>query len=214
MSTPKNDVQTEMWQGIDIFDAHDLSAFDDCFGQDDEFFDLVVEETISTMTREVNEDEGVSHSICADEHDDTGSKKRTRSSLPSSLKRRKSFQFNDLEDFVCDNSVVSELNTEAASVQSAQLVFMTPMELDQQLDQSMSRLALSMRRSELSREQVIKNSSDSPISNPFALSVLLGGSTFSGAADPSTPGVKKRGNVRSSGTSQLRSYINQVGQTI
>ena len=55
----------------------------------------------------------------------------------------------------CDESILSQRTD--ASVQSAQLPFMTPIELDQQLEDTMSNLALSMKRSAVSRQRVIWN---------------------------------------------------------
>ena len=65
----------------------------------------------------------------------------------------------------CDESIISQRTD--ASVQSAQLPFMTPIELDQQLEDTMSRLAMSMKRSEKSRQRVIWNKS-SFNANPFS----------------------------------------------
>ena len=198
MTASKNiQISTELWQGIDAFDEHGLTAFDDCFGHDDEFFDMVVEQDSSNVASGSKvENFGI--------EDETESKKRLQTSTPESSKRRKSMCFSELQDFACDTSIASDLNTESASVQSAQLAFMTPIELDQQLDQSMSRLALSMKRSELSRQQVINNPSET-VSNPFALSILLRGTSA---------GSTKRAHARYSGSSQLRSFINHVGSTI
>ena len=57
----------------------------------------------------------------------------------------------------CDESILSQRTD--ASVQSAQLPFMTPIELDQQLEDTMSRLDSSMKRSAMSRQRVICNQS-------------------------------------------------------
>jgi hypothetical protein len=67
----------------------------------------------------------------------------------------------------CDESIISQRTD--ASVQSAQLPFMTPIELDQQLEDTMSNLALSMKRSAVSRQRVIWNWIKSSFNaNPFS----------------------------------------------
>jgi len=50
----------------------------------------------------------------------------------------------------------SAMDTDA-SVHSAQLPFLTSSELDQRMEQSVSRLALSMKRSEMSRQRILQN---------------------------------------------------------
>lgn len=185
-------ISEELWKDIDVLDEHDLGAFDDCFGNDDEFFDMVID--ASAVPSHYNRDGFFD-----------GSKKRMLGSEHNSVKRTKSLNFSTLQNYSCDESVISELNTDA-SVQSAKLAFLTPLELDQQLDQSMSRLALSMKRSELSRQKVISNPSISP-PNAFGLSSFLRGASTR---------AKKHGTnaLVGSGRSHLRSYMNHMGSTI
>lgn len=189
MTETNNCISNELWQDINALDEHDLSAFDDCFGQDDEFFDMVIDSNVHENSM----------------NEPNANKKRLLEFEQYSSKKTRSCHLKTLQDNPCDASVVSELNTDA-SVQSAQLAFLTPMELDQQLDQSMSRLTSSMKRSELSRQRVISNPSGM-IPNPFGLSVLLGNTSAKATRHGTNALVK-------SGRSHLRSYINHMGSNL
>eukprot|EP00553_Chaetoceros_curvisetus_P005242 CAMPEP_0204617298 /NCGR_PEP_ID=MMETSP0717-20131115/4310_1 /ASSEMBLY_ACC=CAM_ASM_000666 /TAXON_ID=230516 /ORGANISM="Chaetoceros curvisetus" /LENGTH=159 /DNA_ID=CAMNT_0051630785 /DNA_START=1 /DNA_END=480 /DNA_ORIENTATION=- len=63
-----------------------------------------------------------------------------------------------------------------ASVHSAQLPFLTSSELNERMEQSVSRLAMSMKRSEMSRQRILQNSngySSSMITNLLGTSSTL-----------------------------------------
>jgi len=177
-------VPDDVWGDFEELDDTDLASFDNCFSPEDFLIDD--EEAAygnETETPAIDEDEA---------------KKRFQEPGPPRVnKRRKSIEFNSFQEYACDASDDLELNTDTASVQSAQLPFLTPMELDQQLDQSISRLALSMKRSELSREQVLKKGGVA--SSAVGLSHLLRGGSSS---------------TLSSGRSHLRSYMHHMGSTI
>lgn len=113
-------------------------------------------------------------------------------------KRRRALDYETTPDNSCDMSVVSDTKTDI-SVQSAQLPFFTPTELDQQLEESVSRLAQSMKRSEMSRQRVLEHGSGVNTTT-FGLSNLFGvgaHSTLSASISQSR--------------SHFRSYLNNVG---
>jgi hypothetical protein len=93
----------------------------------------------------------------------------------------------------CDVSIASSTDV---SMTSAQLPFMTPLELEKQLEQSMARLAESMQRSERSRDQILHSSSSSIGFMDSILSNSSGRKNFSTATSNYAP---------------LRSYMNQIG---
>lgn len=206
MAASRIEISNELWQDIDNLDEDDLVAFDDCFGN--EFFDMVA----SSHSEVSNSDDNDLNMENFEAQIERESRKRLNMpALKKSTKRRKSSHFSyELENFnMRGDTSLSSVSTDArsvgsASVRSTQLAFMTPMELDQQLNQSMSRLAFSMRRSEFSREQVIKNSSkETGTAAPFASSNFLEGGRNSGVTSAVYPG-----------SSQIRSYINCVGRFI
>jgi|EP01083_Nonionella_stella_P195709 hypothetical protein len=82
--------------------------------------------------------------------------------------KQQSYRINSTSDTASPTMVASDefmkttrSNSSAmdtdASVHSAQLPFLTSSELDQRMEQSVSRLALSMKRSEMSRQRILQN---------------------------------------------------------
>lgn len=61
------------------------------------------------------------------------------------------------EEFMKTTTSNSNAMDTDVSVHSAQLPFLTSSELDQRMEQSVSRLALSMKRSEMSRQRILQN---------------------------------------------------------
>ncbi|GFH46847.1 predicted protein [Chaetoceros tenuissimus] len=119
--------------------------------------------------------------------------KRSRSSTENGhdAKRSRTEQSEVLGG--CDVSIASSADV---SMTSAQLPFMTPLELENQLEQSMARLAESMQRSERSRDQILHSN---PSSVGFMESIL---SNSSG---------RKNFSSATSNYAPLRSYMNQIG---
>ena len=124
---------------------------------------------------------------------DLDERKRSRSSTGNGHDAKRSRTEHSEVLGGCDVSIASSTDV---SMTSAQLPFMTPMELENQLKQSMSRLAESMQRSERSRDQILHSSSSSI---GYMESILLhssGRKNFS----PATPSY-----------APFRSYMNQIG---
>lgn len=111
------------------------------------------------------------------------------------------YQMNFIPDSASPNLVASSSDQylkehqTRASVHSAQLPFLTSSELNERMEQSVSRLAMSMKRSEMSRQRILQNSNGY---NASMITTLLGPSS-----------------TLASGLSQSRrvvgSYMNHVG---
>mmetsp|Transcript_3842 Transcript_3842/g.5780 ORF Transcript_3842/g.5780 Transcript_3842/m.5780 type:complete len:198 (-) Transcript_3842:145-738(-) len=170
----------DMWGDISTEEEHAL--FDYTFDPNEDFLSIGVSE----------EEE---HAFA----DENGARKRLQNSSGSrDAKRRKSPEYAMMQDNNCDMSVASDARTDI-SVQSAQLPFLTSTELDQKLEQSVSRLAQSMKRSEMSRQRVLEHGS-SVSTATFGLSNLFGVGAHS-----------TLGASISQSRSHFRSYINNVG---
>lgn len=188
-------VPAEMWADIDSFSEEDLAAFDDCFDPNEDF---LTDETLAVVDRAAK----------------TKNRKRFQETkqrpIAREKKRRKSMELLSRPSYRnCDASVVSSDYTASdASVQSAQLPLMTPFELDQQLNRSMSRLALSMKRSELSRQKVIENGTTPYNSTALGFSRMF----LFGSKKPYT---FRRGNhLLTSGNVHISAHMAHLGRTL
>jgi hypothetical protein len=139
----------DIWREIEAIDDNDLDSFN---------FDPDTELLTGTIQDPAVLDERIRM--------DSTTKRCPNNNVRTSQKRTRSATFAE-EDQSVDKSIISHTDM---SMQSAQLSFMTPVELDHQLEQSMSRLALSMKRSKMSRRHVIQNeSSFGGANNSFGL---------------------------------------------
>lgn len=129
----------DMWEESEALNDHDLEDF---------IFDPETSDEFLTIQGLILVDEG--HSM-----DSIKKRCQETNGCSSQAKRIRSAGFS-IENKSSDESIISHSDV---SVQSAQLPLMTPIELDHQLEQSMSRLALSMKRSEMSRQRVIQDNS-------------------------------------------------------
>ena len=169
-----------MWTEIQTLGDHELDTFD---------FD--------TESLLIHEDEHHEDPIVRIHEDLDCTKKRYQNAnARRPAKRRKSTGlFNGMP---CDESIISQTDV---SAQSAQLPFMTPIELDEQLEHSMSRLALSMKRSEMSRQRVICN--ESSLNASVFRSLLAGPSSF-----------RSNDNYANARSPHIGSYMSQMGATL
>ena len=194
-------LSTEVWSEINHLDSDDLAALDDCLipGSSDQEFREIIEEKCSLLP-EITQATSLRNAKRLKSTEDFAS---LVDDYAFDVSPSTKDDVSIVLDLNTDVSVLSDLNTDTASVQSTPLVsMMNPVELDQHLEQSMSRLALSMQRSETSRRKVIENGSAYSSSNPFGLSIVLGDAS------------SKRGQVITSGRAQLKSYMSQIGKTI
>jgi len=173
----------DMWTEIQSLGDHELDTFD---------FD-----TESLLIQDEHQHEDPIVRIHEEDLDCT--KKRSQNAnARRPAKKKKSTGFSGCMS--SDESIISQTDV---SVQSAQLPFMTPIELDEQLEHSMSRLALSMKRSEMSRQRVIHNES-SLNANSFSLQSLLSGPSSSRSND----------NYANARSPHIGSYMSQLGATL